>query len=454
MKSTRRKFITTSTLAVVSLSVSNIIVGKSLLKPIVFTNNPLLTITQQLRNASLKRKAGLFLDARNIYNQIILISPSEIRAYDGIRKLLLFQKFKELEVLQLYENGLLQNPNSAIFKSRIAKEYRNLSLGNKKFETQLNLTEDLLIKSKNLFEEIKIENPEDFHAIIQYDNVAEKINFSASSTDARTNNQIKAKKKIHHHEHKIRFEVDSEQEIKIKLDKLLDKTSNDFRDIHVRETYRAYIKKLKLNQKFDQAAIITKELFLFDKNDTQSLKIARNVCNKDKKYDVLESIERKNDTIKKSFWSKNALLNVLIKRYSKEGVGSLSEMQSILNTTNNKKRTFYQKFEYRTSEIKLSILKNNNTITMNLLNVFADNLIGISSAHFIDKFNMLCVKYYKKINDKKTAMTVLGIALKEKNTKISDPFLKKLIDININKETEKPIHNQRLINYRIKLMNL
>lgn len=455
MNLNRRKFIRNSSLGLIGLGVSN-----SLFSNVFnFTPNtafkPSQTILQMLTTASVKRKQGLLIEATAIYNQILAIDSAEIRAYDGKRKILLQERYKELEVLNLYIGAYTLHPTNLKLKERIAKEYMRLALGNKKFKNQLlqDVNEDVLQKAKTYLEQIKIEIPTDEQVEEQLQKAYRKIQQNADSEDARTNQLVKDYKRQKQIDYNQRFDILTTAELKEKLDALLTKTSDDYRDVHIRELYREYIKKLKQDGSYDLAANYTKELYLFDKKDTTSLRIARSTCKKDQKYDVLEAIERKNDSIKKSFWSKIALFDVLHNRYKKEGVGSLTEMNNILVIANSKKYTFYHIFEYKVREIKLAMLRNNLIQAQTLLNNFADTLICTKSAHFIDKFNLLCASYYLKMDNRKYAMTVFDIAMNQNDTVLSDEFLKKLVLVNRDKDYEKKIHMERLIKQREKLLN-
>lgn len=449
----RRKFVSATTLSFLGIGLSGKIFG--FVNPTTTLTLPTAnqTVLQLLTQASYKRKSGLFEESRGIYEQVISINSNEIRAYDGIRKILLQYKYKELEVLNLYLNGYTLNPTNIYFKQRIAKEYMRLALGNKKFKDQLNFPEDLLEKAKTFLLQANIEVPTDEQILKLLEKADFKLNSNANILDARLNEELKNYKKENHIEYKNRFDDVSEVEIKAKLDELLLKTSSDYRDVHIRELYRVYVKKLKQNGNVELASQYSKEMYLFDKKDSRSLKIARNICKKDEKYEVLEAIERKNESIKKSFWAKIALFDVLYKRYLKEGVGSLSEMRNILNSAGTKKFSFYQIFEYKIRQVKLALVRNNLTEAESLLTNFADTLIGTTSAHFIDKFNLLCVEYFLKINSNESALTVFEIALKQNEKTLDNTILKKLVLVNEEKKNKKEIHNKRLNEARIKIMN-
>lgn len=454
MKTNRRKFISTTTLGVIGFSYARSLATMSSLFSQEKTTTADPSILQLLTQASYKRKSGFLEEARSIYNQVISINSNEIRAYDGIRKILLQDKYKELEVLDLYLNGYNLNPTNVYFKQRIAKEYMRLALGNKKFKEYLNFPEDLLEKAKAFLEQAKIEVPTDEQMQKLIEKADFKLNSNANILDARLNEELKAYKKENHTEYKNRFDGVSEEDVKLKLDALLEKTSNDYRDVHVRELYRVYVKKLKESGKLELAAQYSKEMYLFDKGDSKSLKIARNICKKDKKYDILEDIERQNESIKRSFWAKIALFDVLYKRYRKEGIGSLNEMKNILDSAGTKKFSFYHNFEYKIRQVKLALIRSNINEAQSLLTNFADTLIGTSSAHFINKFNMLCVIYYLKTNDRQKANLVFEIALKQNDVSLDDAFLKKLVLVNEEKDNKKEIHNKRLAEARMRIFNI
>lgn len=438
MEINRRKFITTTSLSIIGLGITNSVLGNALNSNFFTTT----TIAQKLREAAVKRRAGSFIDARAIYDEVIIISPSEIRAYDGIRKILLKTKYKELEVLQLYLNGMSQNIGNANFKERVAREYMRLSLGNKKFTEQLNENQDLLEKAKQYFEEAKLVLPTSEQIQKQLEKSERKIDSNANTLDARENVQVIEHKKENQHNFKTRFVGLTAVEVKDKLDELLTKATNGYRKRHICEIYKVYIKKLKKDGNIDLAAQMSKTLCEFDKKDSNALKLARNTCRKDKKYDVLESIERKNEIYKKTFWSKIALFDVLHKRYKYSSVGNTTEMKNILLGATNLKRSFYHTFECKIREIKLELVKNNMPQAFLLINTFGDLIIGIEAAHFIDRYIILCVQYFQKMNDYEKALLVISIGLKEDIAISEDTFMQKLKLINKNKDAQKPIHNE------------
>lgn len=113
MEINRRKFISTlflSTLCLPFLSntLTDIFISEKFSSP--------LDIPRKLKEASILRKKGKWKSAKKIYTQILLAKPSEIRAYDGLKRIILSLDNNNLtDVLQLYLSGLKLNPGQVSF---------------------------------------------------------------------------------------------------------------------------------------------------------------------------------------------------------------------------------------------------------------------------------------------------------------------------------------------------
>lgn len=452
MATNRRKFITTSSLGFLSLG----LFGNTPINLSFFSldKKPVETIPQLLRQAALKRKNGELGLATNLYNQVIAMNSNEIRAYDGLRKVLLQSKYKELEVLQIYSTGLNQNPNSLIFRERVAKEYMRLALGNKKFVNQFNSEEDLLELSKSAFLQLKNSVPANIQFNEQFNKAERKVLQNANSVDARANLALKNYKKNNRTNFKKRFKDIDVVALESKLTTLLAKPTSLQRKIHIKELYKILAKKYSKNNNPNKAIQKLNALYLYDSSDVNTLRIARKICKKHSKLAALESFEAQNDTTKNTFWSKIALIDVLIRRYKKDGVGNPTTIQNKLSTALNLRFRPHHYFEVYSRKFKLSIFKGNESEAKTNLLIFADSISGIPSAHYIDRFNLLCVRYFKKYNKKEKALEVISIALKETSKAPEDEILKIIFEINEHKaKVIKPIHNDRLNNIRTKLMS-
>lgn len=463
MKTNRRKFIGTSSMTLVGIAFTNTLLGQSVSSLIKIVEE---TIPQKLKRAAdlrnnqvasspvFRNRSGSNRNmeaALDIYNEVIVLDAKEVRAYDGIRKVLLQSKYKELEVLQVFSNYLVVNTVSPIFKERVAKEYMRLALGNKKFANQLNSPNDLLLASNTLLNQARIAEPDNEQFEAQYQKTVAKITQQTVVLDTRDNPALKALKKINRQNHKKRFDHLTAAETKILLDKLLAKKPNTDRNNHIREIHKVYINKLVKGGDIYNAVKELEGLIKFDNSDVHALKMARKICIQHYRYENLENIERENDKVKESFWSKTALFDILLKRYQKENTGSISELEDILSNAASKAKSFGQFFEVNTRKIKVSMIQKIDPEAE--LGKLADSISGIKSAHAIDRFNVLCVKHYIEKNMRPQAVKVINIALRQNGLSLDDFLLQKVEEVNRHRIAEKPIHNERLNYLRTQLFD-
>lgn len=454
MNTNRRKFLCTSALGLVGVNLFSSFKFNSFFLPVKYGNNLIInqTIPQLLRQAAIKRRNGELIESQQLYQQIINIDSNEIRAYDGLRKLLLLDKYKELEVIQLYSSGFNSNPNNPIFQERLSKEYMRLSLGNKKFANQLNSQGDLLVLAKSSLNQLRNNYPDNEQFEELFKKAKRKENQNANTLDARANNDLKEYKKDKRKRYKKRFNDLDVNLIEAKLILLLDKPSNNKRIKHIKELYRIIIRKLSKSNNELLACQKSRDLFLYDNLDVNSLRIARKFCKKHKQFGILEDIERNNDTNKNTFWSKVSLFDTLIKRYNKENVGSVNEMNSILDSAYSLKFNPIHTYEIESRKFKLFLI-NNSAQALIQLTEFGKKINGISSAHYIDRYNVLCVKYFKKIGNIEKALMVLNIASMDVVKEPEDDFLKLVFHINSGKDNINPIHLEKINHLKNKLMS-
>ncbi len=464
MSLSRRRFLNNSTITFFGFTFTSTIIGRSI--SLIVTPNE-ETILEKLKRAADIRKNNFngmmqmmgggmgsqqnLNGALQIYYEIIGLDVNEVRAYDGIRKILLQDQFRELEVLQLYLTNYNENTINPIFSERIAKEYMRLALGNKKFTQELNYPQDLLLVASSLFNQAKTYDPENEQLEIQYQKTQLKISIQATIIDARDNPELKIIKKINRQTFKNRFNHLNDGEILSLLQRLLDKKRNKDRDNHIRELYKIYINKLISIGEISKAIRQIEELYEFDKSDVHTLNLARKICNKFNNYAELENIERDNERIKNGFWSKIALFDILFKRFEVENIGGIPELTGLLEAAFLKIRSYQHKFEFHTRKVKILLSQNKFEECKSELIALGDNISGITSAHLINRFNFLCVKYFKSINEKGKAVMLINIALEQNGLPFEDEILKKIEKINYYRNDEKPIHRERLNYLRAQL---
>lgn len=425
----RRNFITLSSLSIMGLKLLP-------LSSIVLTRKRNLNdIPTLLREAAVYRKNGLYKEALNLYEEIIAIRSDEIRAYDGIRKIYLQSKYKELDVLQLYIDGLANNPGNSVFKERIAKEYMRLALGNKRMSQ--NIGNNLLEEAKTFFDEIVISNPENIQFVVQREKVYRKISQEADIVDARENQDIKTDRKNNRIAYKARFNNTEIRDLEEKLTDMLEAPLSVDRNKHIREMYVTLLKKYHING--DKVNLTNKivEFYNYNDDDGNSLYLIRRFCRRNE-LPIIENIEKLNNTKKNTFWSNIALAGTLIK------LNKTTEAGTYLSAAKTKSVYYSHGFEIKAKEVRNAIKRNDFANAKSLIINFGDYILGISSSHHIDRFNILCVRYYLAKGQSSEALKVLNIGLNIDNRVYDDPILKKVMQINRFRDDEKLVHKERL----------
>ncbi len=420
-------------------------------------NNELLlslTLDERLKIAADKRKQGYINKAINKFTKIVEDYPDVIRAYDGLRKSLLQKKYKELKVLQLYETGLINNPGNKDFKERLAKEYMRLILGNKKFTDQYNSSENILVKAKGFFKELKNEYPERPEYLELFKKAKRKINQQADILDARSNFEIKAYKKDQRIKFKKRFKDKTDTEIESKLNLLLSKPQTETRKTHIKELYRILIKRNKTNQNWQQTFLYAMALFNFDKTDPLSLKKAKRFSVKTNNFNELVNICQENHNIQNTFWSKLSLFDAQLKRYSKTGVGNLALMSQLLSELNNEISEPHQIIEIHERTIRLAYKQQNLTIANQNLLSLGELLVATENAHLAIRYTVLVARYFNKKNEYANGIKSIKVVLGESEVAdTSNELLLMVADVNQEVTIEKVTHINRLNKVLEKLYN-
>ncbi len=151
-----------------------------------------------LKSAKNLRKQGKNNQAKQIYQQLISQYPTEIRAYDGMRKILLSQKKKEWEVILMFKSALLLNPNNVALKQRLYREYFNAVLGNKKVKKLINFNGRLLGDIKQKYENLVQNHPNNQNLQQQYIKIQRLFDANADSQSAKNNTALKSYRKNQH----------------------------------------------------------------------------------------------------------------------------------------------------------------------------------------------------------------------------------------------------------------
>lgn len=406
-----------------------------------------------LKQAADYRKAGKHFKARTIYNQIIDEFPQEIRAYDGIRKIILAKGKHELEVIKVYKNALLLNPGDVRIKERLFKEYFKAAIGNKRISTTLNLGKRTLLDVKEKYENFLLNHPNKKNIAKQLERINRMIDSNIETNlNARKNNKLRTFKNQQRKSHKKRFDSLTTNKVNEKLAKLLSKPVSVDRKRHIRELNNIYIQRLRKEKNYVLALDKAVAFYQLDKTDTFALKMVRDLAKHTKNHDLLINIERENHSLKNNFWSACALFDSLMRKHEHQNITLTTEAENLLSFSFNQINEPSHTFEVMTRKVKLLIIRNDlENAKVTLVDILS-NKSGISNAHIIDRLNILVAKYFKKINDVEKINKVLGIAMNPNLFKDeTDDILSSVVKLNINRSNTKSIHIENLQKFFNKL---
>ncbi|NML72093.1 hypothetical protein HHL23_20200 [Chryseobacterium sp. RP-3-3] len=437
---TRKKFLSLSSLGIFSLLFPNLLFTRRKSEYILSDLNTLL------KSASNLRKQKKYNQANQIYQQIIVQYPNDIRAYDGMRKILLSQKNKEWQVILMFKSALLLNPNNVEFKQRLYKEYLRAALGNKKIKNLINFGGRLLSEVKQKYENFVQTQPNNKNLQKQYIRINKLLEWNADTQNPNQNLALRTYKKQQYKNFKNRFDSLTATQLEAKLNKLLAKPYSKDRKQHIRELYKHSFKKLRKNKENSQA--LDKALTYYntiDKNDPLFLKYIRDLSKYQKKHDILISIETQNHTLKNNFWSALALIDAYIRKAEHQNSSIPSNVSQLISFLEAEITAPNMRFEFNTRKIKLDILANQlNTAKDKILNQCKD-MYGISNTHSIDRMNILIADYCVKSGNNEGKNKVLSIAVNPQSyIDNSDMLIQAMALMNQNRNFTKNIHIENL----------
>lgn len=437
---TRKKFIAITSLGALSTFFPNFLFSST----INLDNLDDLNIL--LKQAADYRRAGKYYKARTIYDQIISTIPQEIRAYDGIRKIMLAKGKQEFEVIKIYKNALQLNPENIRIKERLFKEYFKAAIGNKRVSSTVNLGKRTLLDVKEKYENFLLNHPNKKNVAKQLERINRMIDSNIDTNlDARKNNKLKLFKKQQRILYKSRFDLLTTEKVNEKLTKLLSKPNSKDRKRHIRELNILYIKRLRKEKSYTLALEKSVGFYQLDKTDSLPLKMIRDLAKYTKNHDLLINVERENHSLKNNFWSACALFDSLTRKHEHQNTALHTEAETLLSFLINQINEPTHTFEAMTRKAKLLIIRDDLEKARVILLELIKSKWGISTSHVIDRVNVLVVKYYKKSNDIENMNKVLGIAMNPNSFKDeTDDLLNGVVKLNINRSHAKSIHIENL----------
>lgn len=435
MNYSRRKFIFTSSLSFISFSIFSPFIKANHLLKIIYQD-----VEELLRNASEARKLENYILSESIYNQILSLYPTEERAYFGLRKTFILQK-KYINVLHLFEEAIIQNPNNPALISQLAKEYSSIALGNKKLVKGLNYNFSLLDKSKELYEKATLlyDKPQilsrgqsassggENNAEIGLIKTEQKIDARATIIDARDNISLKQTRKSNQISARTKFIVLTEAELISKLNILLAKPFNVERNKEIKAIYFTLIRKYKKENRSHDQYNYALRLYNFDKTDPYSLFLIKKAGIKASQYTVLDNILKQNTISKNTAWSRLSYIDFLLLKYRKTNQVDLSYLKNLidsLDTTYSLTPNLVIERKFR--EIEYHLVTKNFSTAKALLSSISTDFRGTKNVHNIISFSKYFSSYFILTGNKEIAITLVNQILSPNNMAYTDELASKI----------------------------
>lgn len=438
----RKKFLRLAGLGIVASLTPSLIFSQT------FQELPLTDdVKTLLKKARRLRKQGKLNQAKNKYQEVLSIDPTEIRAYNGIRKIFLAKKKQEYQVIQLYQQAVDNIPNNLRIKKRLYNQYIKVALGNKKVASQLNIPGRILVYVKEQYEALLLQNyPGKKNLRKELEKVNKYIALNVDITDSRKNTELKKYRKENRKTHKNRFNHLTAQETTQALSVLKSKAVSADRIPQIREMSRINVMAFRKEKNYAEALNASLVyLNTINKSDPYFIKQFRELSKQLRSYDNLISFEQYNHSKKKNFWSALALFDAYFRKSENENVSGNSMMDSLIQELNIKSRTPQQIFEVITRQIKYNILKDNFGQAKTQILELCKQRMGISDAHTVDRLNLIIAKYYAKQNDSENKNQILKIINNPKGfLENQDELTRHIALINMNRSAKKFIHLQQL----------
>ncbi len=441
---TRKNFLKTCSLGIASILVPNFLFSKS---SFFLATDDAVTLLKQARKY---RRQGRFAKAKSTYQQVLTLDNTELRAYNGIRKILLKEKHKELEVIQLYQQALSNLPNNFRLKRSLYGEYLRSSIGNQKLFKQLNLTSGRPLSFvKQHFDSLLQERPDNKNLQRQVAKIDKYIAMNVDTTYSHKNKAVKQFRKDNKKAYKIRFATLTAVETTQRLADLNALPANPDRLQHIREMNQVNVKALRAEKDYS-AALRASEIYLtdVDNSDPYFIKQFRDLSKQLNQYDKLINFETHNHTSKNTYWSAVALFDAHLRKAEELNQPAPAVMETLLQFIKSNYNNPMQRFEAATRKIKLSLVNNDLSTGRELLVELCKEKMLVSDSHSIDRINILIAKYWKKIGDNNYKKIISICNLPDDYLQATDELVYNAALMNRSRSKEKPVHIDQL-QYRI-----
>lgn len=297
------------------------------------------------KEANSLRLAKSFDSAESKYREAIALVPSDIRFYDGLRKVLVVQKDKRAQVVTLYQGAYQSNPDSASFAARLADVYLQLALGNKSMARDVQLQSNissLSDEAQRLYSSAVHLKPFNKVYPVTLNKIKLLKNNNAFTSDARKNMAMINYRKNNKKNTKTSFKNFTPSQLTAQLNKMqnqkrrvLSSLEEDQRLLVMqrkqRTLYILLVKRYRKAKDNVNAQIAAEEFYKKFPNDTKSFNLLKVMYKKNKKWNELVDICQTRYSQHPNIWAGIGLMKAFEKQYVKSGTGSINDAINLGN---------------------------------------------------------------------------------------------------------------------------
>lgn len=287
-------------------------------------------LAAQAKVAFFKKEYAL---AESLYLQCISLVPSQIQYYDGLQNAYAVLE-KNLQVVQLFKNGIDANPSKVVFYDRLATTLVRVELGNRALLPQVHELfggTALLDEAISLYNQaINIDSTKNYLKK-GLDRIVYLKAINTNTIYAHDNAALKANKKTNKQKYLSRFDGFTNEELLGIINDMDSKKRHElFDSVDIGKRTRSLIKEKKAilktlvdrhytNKDYSSTIDYTKAMYNLDKSDPKSMKLLSMLYGKIEDYDSLVMLKRDWHTTKNDAWSKLGLIHALDIAFNKTG---------------------------------------------------------------------------------------------------------------------------------------
>jgi len=388
--------------------------------------------------------------AESLYLQCISLVPSQIQYYDGLQNVYAVLE-KNLQVVQLFKNGIDVNPSKVVFYDRLATTLVRVELGNRALLPQVHELfggTALLDEAISLYNQaINIDSTKNYLKK-GLDKIVYLKTINANTIYAHENAILKANKKNNKQKYFSRYDGHTNVELlgiindmdSKKRHELFDSVDIDKRTKSMIKEKKAILKTLVdrhyTNKDYSSTIDYTKAMYDLDKSDPKPMKLLSMLYSKVGNYDNLVGLKRDWHTTKNDAWSTLGLIHALDIAFDKTGNGRYLDEAVSLGTNlftesfgfNDKDLSF--KIGLKTAKLYRKSHQNTEAITI------YKNYLESEGLSLSQKQNAAIgyIKIIRKSGDHDKAKRLLKLALKQ-DDKVID--LEEVLIYNSTKDIKK-----------------